>query len=266
MMQPILAEFCGRWGCTWQEGIFNLILGILFSKGGWVFLAGLIFLVGLFFVGGFLTVYEFLVGADIATGSIDQRIDRLKKPHQKGKKVLPKVRILGRTAKVVNKAIKNHRKEENVVNSANSQQQDISKLDENTISNETDSIEPQPQRQQEENIVNQANFQQQDIPELDENTVSNKADSVEPQPQRQRLQQAAKFLGRTAKVANKTIKDYREEENVVKLANSQQQDIPKLDENAISNETDSVEPQPQHQRILKTAKFLGRNLRNITKD
>lgn len=147
MMQPILAEFCGRWGCTWQEGIFSLFLGILFSKGGWVFLVGLIFLVGLFFVGGFLTVYGFLTGADIATASIDQRIDRLKKPHQKGKKVLPKVRLLGRTAKGVNKAIKDYREEENVVKPANSQQQDIPEFNENTISNETDSVETHPRRQ-----------------------------------------------------------------------------------------------------------------------
>lgn len=147
MMQPILAEFCGRWGCTWQEGIFSLFLGILFSKGGWMFLVGLTFLVGLFFVGGFLTVYEFFVGADIATGSIDQRIDRLKKPHQKGKKVLPKVRLLGRTAKVANKAIKDYPEEENVVKPANSQQENIPEFDENTISRETDSVEPQPQRQ-----------------------------------------------------------------------------------------------------------------------
>lgn len=30
-MAPILAEFCGRWGCTAQEGILNLVLVTFFQ-------------------------------------------------------------------------------------------------------------------------------------------------------------------------------------------------------------------------------------------
>lgn len=32
-MQLILAEFCGRWGCSWWEKIINLILGSLGTTG-----------------------------------------------------------------------------------------------------------------------------------------------------------------------------------------------------------------------------------------
>ena len=35
MMQPILAEFCGRWGCTWWEGILTVIF---ISPGGVIIL------------------------------------------------------------------------------------------------------------------------------------------------------------------------------------------------------------------------------------
>lgn len=44
---------------------------------------------------------------------------------------------------------------------------------------------------------------------------------------------------------------------------SQQQNLPKLDKVAVNN---LVKPQPQRKRILTTARFLGRTLKNISKD
>lgn len=161
-MPLILAEFCGRWGCTWQEGIFNLFLVALFSKGGWILLLGipfLLFLVGLFFVGGFRAVYEFFADSDIPTGSKD----KVSKFQQAGKQVLPKAKLLGRTVRVANKAIKNHQQEKNIVNQVNSQPSDISEPDEKAINNVSDE------------------------------TANN---TVESQPQRQRIRTTAKFLGR----------------------------------------------------------------------
>lgn len=158
-MPLILAEFCGRWGCTWQEGIINLFLVTLFSKGGWILLPGILFLVGLFFVGGFRAVYEFFVDLDTPTGSKD----KVSKLQQGGKQVLPKAKIVGQTVRIANKAIKNHRQEQNIVNQANSQPLDISEPDEKAINNVSDE------------------------------TVDN---TVESQPQRQRIRKTAKFLGR----------------------------------------------------------------------
>lgn len=161
-MHLVLAEFCGRWGCTWQEGIVNLFLVTLFSKGGWIFLLGILFLVGLFFVGGFITVYEFFVGSD--TPSISERIDKLKKAHQPGQDILPTAKFVGQTVRVANKAIRNHRQEKNSVNQANPQQLDIPEPDKNAINNVSD-----------ENVNN----------------------TVESPPQHQRIWTATKFLGRT---------------------------------------------------------------------
>lgn len=161
-MPLLLAEFCGRWGCTWQEGIFNLFLVALFSKGGWILLLGipfLLFLIGLFFVGGFRAVYEFFVDLDTPTGSKD----KVSKLQQGGKQILPKAKIVGQTVRIANKAIRNHREEQNSVNQAKSQPLDISEPDEKAINN-----------------------------------VSNEAanNTVEFQPQRQRIRKTAKFLGR----------------------------------------------------------------------
>ena len=33
MNQLIFLEFCGRWGCTWQEGILNVFLSTFLSSG-----------------------------------------------------------------------------------------------------------------------------------------------------------------------------------------------------------------------------------------
>lgn len=64
-MQLILAEFCGRWGCTWQEGIINVILASLDGKSALILLCILllpIFLGVLMLLAGLVTVYEFISG------------------------------------------------------------------------------------------------------------------------------------------------------------------------------------------------------------
>jgi hypothetical protein len=37
-MLLISAEFCGRWGCTWQENILNIILASLDGKSALILL------------------------------------------------------------------------------------------------------------------------------------------------------------------------------------------------------------------------------------
>jgi hypothetical protein len=57
-MQLILAEFCGRWGCTWWENIINLIVA---SAGlpGIILLLFLILLPVIFLVTVFTQVFLF---------------------------------------------------------------------------------------------------------------------------------------------------------------------------------------------------------------
>ena len=61
MNQLIFLEFCGRWGCTWQEGILNVFLSTFLSSGqGILILLGIsliVFLSPLFLLGW--TVEEF---------------------------------------------------------------------------------------------------------------------------------------------------------------------------------------------------------------
>ena len=55
-MQLILAEFCGRWGCSWWEKIINLILGSLGNTGIIIYF-GLILLPIILIVLVVLTVF-----------------------------------------------------------------------------------------------------------------------------------------------------------------------------------------------------------------
>jgi hypothetical protein len=218
-MQPILAEVCTRWGCTWQEGIINVFLASFGLPGLLILLAMLLSPI-LLLIGGWLRVSEFISGLSKAK----QNFDNLDKFQQQGKQILTTAKFVGRTAKVINKAVKDYRQEQNVVNQAKSQEKDMSESDENAVSEEA---------------------------------VNN---SVESQPQRQRIQTAAKILGQTAKVANKAITAYQQQQELENKAKS--------DENTFSEEVanNSLESQPQRQRIKKAAKFLGRTLGNIAND
>ena len=64
-MPLILAEFCGCWGCTWQEGIINVFLVSLGSKMTLKLLCILllpIFFLVLMLVAGLVQVYESISG------------------------------------------------------------------------------------------------------------------------------------------------------------------------------------------------------------
>lgn len=62
-MQLILAEFCGRWGCSWWENMITIILVSLKGKGA-VLLLGLllipIVLVVLILLVGLIPAFEFI--------------------------------------------------------------------------------------------------------------------------------------------------------------------------------------------------------------
>ena len=62
-MQLILAEFCGRWGCSWWENIITIIFVSLKGKGA-VLLLGLllipIFLVVLILLVAMIPAFEFI--------------------------------------------------------------------------------------------------------------------------------------------------------------------------------------------------------------
>jgi hypothetical protein len=162
-MQLILAEFCGRWGCTWQEGIINVILASLDGKSALILMGILlmpIFFAVLMLLAGLVTVYEFISG----WGRALLGITNTHKSPQQGKRILPTVKLLGRTLIVANKAITDYRQNQDVKNQTNSQQQDTQEHDEPAV-----------------------------------NFISNEAvnNSVKPQPQRQRILTTARFLGRT---------------------------------------------------------------------
>jgi hypothetical protein len=64
-MSLIFAEFCGRWGCTWQENILNIILASLDGKSALILLGILlmpIFTGLLILLIGLVTAYEFISG------------------------------------------------------------------------------------------------------------------------------------------------------------------------------------------------------------
>jgi hypothetical protein len=162
-MPLFLAEFCGRWGCTWQENILNIILASRDGKSALILLGILlmpIFMGLLILLIGLVTVYEFISG----WGRALLGIPNPNKSQQQANRILTTARFLGRTISVANKVRADY--------------------------------------QQKQDIDNQAPPQQQDTPEPDEtavNSISNEAvnNSGESQPQRKRNLTTARFLGRT---------------------------------------------------------------------
>jgi hypothetical protein len=150
-MPLILAEFCGRWGCTWQEKIINVILASLDAKSALILLGILLMpiLFGvLMFLAGLVNIYELI----LFWGRAVLGLSHPNKSQQQGRRILPTVKFLGRTLIVANKAITDYRQDQDVKNQTNSQQQDTQKHDEpavNSVSNEAvnNSVKPQPQRQ-----------------------------------------------------------------------------------------------------------------------
>ncbi len=162
-MPLILAEFCGRWGCTWQENILNIILASLDGKSALILLGILlmpIFMGVLMLLGGLIRLYEFIS----SWGRALLGIPNPNKSQQQANRVLTTARFLGRTVSVANKARADYQQKQDVNNQPLSHQQDISRNDESAANN-----------------------------------VSNKAvkKSVEFEPKRKRTLATAKLLGRT---------------------------------------------------------------------
>jgi hypothetical protein len=161
-MPLILAEFCGRWGCTWQENVLNIILASLDGKSTLILLGVLLMpiLFGvLMLLAGLVTVYEFISGWSRALLGITNP----NKSQQQANRILTTARFLGRTVNVANKVITGYQ-QQNVINQAKSQQLDTHEPDETAV-----------------------------------NSVSHEAvnNSEKSQPQRKRNLTAAKFLDRT---------------------------------------------------------------------
>jgi hypothetical protein len=110
-MQLILAEFCGRWGCSWWENIITIILVSLKGKGA-VLLLGLllipIVLVVLILLVGLMPAFEFIA----SFGRDKQDIENPNNSQQQDQSILsagakffgPKgAKYLGRKLREVNK-------------------------------------------------------------------------------------------------------------------------------------------------------------------
>jgi hypothetical protein len=138
-MQLVLAELCGRWGCSWQENVLNIILANLDGKSGLILLG--ILLISIFWgvlmlLTGLVTVYEFI----LFWGKSLLGIANPNKSQQQGDRILPTARFLGRTVSVANKVITVYRQKQDASNQANSQQQDTHEPDKtavNSVSNES---------------------------------------------------------------------------------------------------------------------------------
>jgi hypothetical protein len=162
-MPLILAEFCGRWGCTWQENILNIILASLDGKSALILLGILlmpIFMGLLILLIGLVTAYEFISG----WGRALLGIPNPNKSQQQDEYTLTTDEFFDRAVTIANKVRADYKQKQDVNNQAPPQQQDPPESDEiavNSISNE---------------VVN---------------------NSVEYQPQRKHNLRAAKFLGRT---------------------------------------------------------------------
>ena len=101
-MSLILAEFCGRWGCTWQENILNIILASLDGKSALILLGILlmpIFMGLLILLIGLVTVYEFISG----WGRALLGIPNPNKSQQQANRILTTARFLGRTLRNIAK-------------------------------------------------------------------------------------------------------------------------------------------------------------------
>ena len=62
-MLLFFAESCGRWGCTWQEGVLTLLLMALFTTGpiGIIFILALVILSIGSVVLGIAYIYEIII-------------------------------------------------------------------------------------------------------------------------------------------------------------------------------------------------------------
>ena len=120
-MQLILAEFCGRWGCSWWENIITIILVSLKGKGA-VLLLGLllipIFLVVLILRVGLIPAYEFLA----SFGRDKQDIENQNNSQEQDQTIVSAgAKFVGRKgAKFLGRKLKEVNKHEDV----NSQEQD----------------------------------------------------------------------------------------------------------------------------------------------
>ncbi|MEG4305541.1 hypothetical protein [Microcoleus sp. D3_18a_C4] len=120
-MQLILAEFCGRWGCSWWENIITIILVSLKGKGV-VLLLGLlvmpIFLVLLILLVGLMPAFEFIA----RFGRDKQELQNLNNSQEQDQSILSAgAKFVGRRgAKFLGRKLKEVNKQEDV----NSQEQD----------------------------------------------------------------------------------------------------------------------------------------------
>ncbi|MEG3873921.1 MULTISPECIES: hypothetical protein [unclassified Microcoleus] len=124
-MQLILAEFCGRWGCSWWEKIITIILVSLKGKGV-VLLLGLllipIFLVLLILLVGLMPAFEFIA----RFGRDKQELQNLNNSQEQDQSILSAgakfvgrrgAKFLGRKLKEVNKQedVNSHEQDQTIV-------------------------------------------------------------------------------------------------------------------------------------------------------
>ncbi|MEG4275096.1 MULTISPECIES: hypothetical protein [unclassified Microcoleus] len=120
-MQLILAEFCGRWGCSWWENIITIILVSLKGKGV-VLLLGLlvmpIFLVLLILLVGLMPAFELIA----SFGRDKQELQNLNNSQEQDQTIVSAgAKFVGRRgAKFLGRKLKEVNKQEDV----NSQEQD----------------------------------------------------------------------------------------------------------------------------------------------
>lgn len=160
-MPLILAEFCGRWGCTWWEGIITVILVSLGFKGI-LLLLGAILLGLVLLLLKLIEFYEFI--SNWQRGK--QLISNQDKFQQKGNLILPTIKFLNRSLRVAGNAITEYRQQQDMGSQADSQQEDTHEPDVNAVNS------------------------------IDNEAVNN---SVNCQPRGKRILLAAKFAGRTVK-------------------------------------------------------------------
>jgi hypothetical protein len=88
-MPLIFAEYCGRWGCTWWEGIITLII-MNFPAFAFLFFWFIVLL-----LLGVLKAVDFITNF----GKPKQEIKNTNKPQEENKRVLLAIKLLGRAVK-----------------------------------------------------------------------------------------------------------------------------------------------------------------------
>lgn len=88
-MPLILAEYCGRWGCTWWEGIISLII---MNFPAFVFL---FFLFIILLLLGVIEAVDFITNF----GKPKQEIKNTNNPQKQNKPVLLATKLLGHAVK-----------------------------------------------------------------------------------------------------------------------------------------------------------------------